>query len=50
MMKRETTKRVTLPNSRTFVARYTRVTRDHLPANMHLERPYKQRVAPRGKH
>ena len=42
MMKRETPKRVTLPNGRTFIARYERVTRDHLPANIRLERPYKQ--------
>ena len=42
MMKRETPKRVTLPNGRTFIARYERVTRDHLPGNVRLERPYKQ--------
>ena len=48
-MKRETPKKVTLPNGRTFVARYERVTRDHLPANIRLERPYKQRAAPRGR-
>ena len=45
-MKRETPTKVTLPNGRTFVVR---VTRDHLPANIRLERPYKQRAAPRGR-
>ena len=49
MMKRETPKRVTLPNGRTFVARCERVTRDHLPASIRLERPYKQRAAPRSR-
>ena len=49
MMNRKTPKRVTLPNGRTFVARYECVTRYHLPANMRLRRPYKQRAAPRGR-
>ena len=35
MMKRETPKRVTLRNGKTFVARYEHATRDHLPANIH---------------
>ena len=48
MMKRETPKRVTLPNGRTFVARYECVTCNHLPANILLRRPYKQRAAPCG--
>ena len=34
MMKRETPKRVTQPNGRTFVVKYKRVTRAHLPANI----------------
>ena len=34
MMKRETPKRVTQPNDRTFVVKYKRVTRAHLPANI----------------
>ena len=42
-------KRVTLPNSRTFLARYKQTTRAHLTANIHLARPYKQRAAPKGK-
>ena len=34
MMKMNTPKRVTLPNGRTFVARYKRVSRAQLPANV----------------
>ena len=49
MMKRDTPKRVTLPNGRTFVARYERVTRNNLPANICLGQPYTQRAAPRGR-
>ena len=49
MMKRAITKRVTLPNGRTFVARYERVTRNHLLANICLNRPYKQKAAPRSR-
>ena len=36
MMKRDTPKRVTLPDGRTFVARYQRVTCAHLPADERL--------------
>ena len=36
MMERERPKRVTLPNGRTFIVRYQRVTRAHLPANVRL--------------
>ena len=50
MMKGETPKRVTLPNGRNFVARYKRVKHDHLPANIRLERRYKQRAMPHGRH
>ena len=49
MVKREVLKRVTLPNGRTFLARYKQTTRAHLPANIHLARPYKQRAAPKEK-
>ena len=49
MVKRQNPKRVTLPNGRTFLARYRRATRRELPANVRLERPYKQRAAPRGR-
>ena len=46
MTKRANPKKVTLPNGRKFYARYKRVTRDALPANV---RPYKQRAAPKGR-
>ena len=49
MIKRATPKRVRLPNGRTFFARYKRATRDDLPANVNLKRPYKQRAVPKGK-
>ena len=49
MIKRETPKRVTLPNGRTFYAKYKRVTRDALPANIQIRRRYRQRAAPRGR-
>ena len=50
MMKRDTSKRVTLPNCRTFIARYERVTHNHLPGNVRLRQPYRQRAAPCGRH
>ena len=49
MVKRDVPKRVTLPNGRTFLARYKRTTRAHLTANIHLARSYKERAAPKGK-
>ena len=49
MVKRQKPKRITLPNGKTFLARYRRATRTELPANVHLERPYKQRAAPKGR-
>ena len=49
MIKRERPKRVTLPDGRTFLARYRRATRDDLPPNINLPRVYKQRAAPKGK-
>ena len=49
MVKRQTPKRVTLPNGWTFYAKYKRTTRAELPANAHLQRPYKQRATPRGR-
>ena len=48
IVKRDVPKRVTLPNGRTFLARYKRTARAHLPPNIHLERPYKQCEAPKG--
>ena len=38
-----------LPNGRTFYPRYKSATRADLPANVHLERQYKQRAAPKGR-
>lgn len=49
MIKRRTPKRVTLPNGRTFLARYRRATRDDLPPNVTFPRVYKERAAPKGK-
>ena len=48
MVKRDMPKLVTLPNGRTFYARYKRTRRENLPANLRLERVYRQQVAPRG--
>ena len=49
MIKRARPKRVTLPDGRTFLARYRRATRDDLPLNIDLPRVYKQRAAPKGR-
>ena len=49
MIKRATLKRVTLPNGRTFLARYKRATRNDLPPNISLPRIYKERAAPKGR-
>ena len=49
IVKRDVPKRVTLPNGRTLLARYKRTARAHLSPNIHLERPYKQRAASKGK-
>ena len=48
-MKLDVPKRVTLPNGRTFVARYKRITRDPLLPNIVMRRTYTQRAAPRGR-
>ena len=48
MVRRENPKRVTLPNGRTFFARYRRATHVELPANVRLNRPYRWRAASRG--
>ena len=45
MRRRDTPKRVTLPNGRTFFARYKRVSRGHLPANIRMNRTYRNQVA-----
>ena len=41
MRKLATPKRVTLPNGRTVVARYKRVPRSELPANVTMARRYR---------
>ena len=48
-MKLNVPKRVTLPNGRTFVARYKRIPRDQLPLNIVMRRTFTQRAAPRGR-
>ena len=49
MIKRRTPKRVTLPDGRTFLARYKRATREDLPRNINLIRLHKQRAALKGR-
>ena len=49
MQKVATPKRVTLPDGRTFVARYKRVKRSDLPPHIVKRREYRQRAAPRGR-
>ena len=48
MMKLNIPKRVTLPNGRTFVVRYKRISRGELPPNIVMHRTYRQRAVPRG--
>ena len=48
MMKLNVPKRVVLPNGRTFVARYKRISRAELSPNIVMRRTYRQRAAPRG--
>ena len=48
MVKRDTPKLVRLPNGRTFYAQYKRTRRANLPANVRLERVFRQRAVPRG--
>ena len=48
-MKLNLPKRVTLPNGRTFAARYKRIPGDQLPLNIVMRRTYTQRAAPRGR-
>ena len=49
MIKMPQPKRVTLPDGRSFTARYRRATRDDLPPNISLPRIYKERAAPKGR-
>ena len=47
MRKLAVPKRVTLPNGRSFVARYEKIKRSELPPNIRMRRTYRQRAAPR---
>ena len=49
MQKLTSPKRVTLPDGRTFLARYKRVKRSDLPPHIVMRREYRQRAAPRGR-
>ena len=48
MVKRDTPKLVILPNGRTFYVWYKKTNCTNLPANVRLERMYRQWAAPRG--
>ena len=45
LVKRDTPKQVTLPNGRTFLAKYRRVTRQHLPGGVTILRTYRGQPA-----
>ena len=45
----DTQKKVTLPNGRTFYAKYARVQRSQLPDKIIMKRKYKRRAAPKGR-
>ena len=45
MVRQAMPKQVTLSNSRTFVARYERVSRDALPPNIRIRKRYRGRPA-----
>ena len=47
MVKQDMPKLVRLPNGRTFYARYKRIKRANLPANVRLERVYRQQAEPK---
>ena len=49
MIKLAILKRVTLPNGRTFLARYKRIKRSELLPNIIMRRRYTQRAAPSGR-
>ena len=49
MRKCQIPKTVSLPDTRTFLARNEHVTRDHLPPNARMRQCYKQRGAPKGR-
>ena len=43
LVKRDTPHKVTLPNGKTFYAKYRRVTKEYLPGSTKIERTYKGR-------
>ena len=49
MRRLDTPKKVTLPNGRTFYAKYQRVPRSQLPANVIMKKWYKTRATPKGR-
>ena len=49
MRRLDTPKKVTLPNGRTFYAKYQRVPRSRLPPNVIMKRWYKTRATPKGR-
>ena len=49
MRRLDTPKKVTLPNGRTFCAKYQRVPRSQLPPNVIMKRWYKTRATPKGR-
>ena len=49
MIKRETPKRVQLPNGRVFYAKYKRASRAYLPPNVRIRRRYTRRAGPRNR-
>ena len=49
MVKLNVPKKVTLPNGRTFIARYKKIKRSELPPNIVMRRIYTQRAAQRGR-
>ena len=48
MRRLDTPKKVTLPNGRTFYAKYQRAPRSQLPPNVILKRKYKRIAALKG--
>ena len=49
LVKLNVSKRVTLPNGRTFIARYKRMKRSELLSNIVMKRTYTQRAVQRGR-
>ena len=45
----DTPKKVTLPNDRTFYAKFQTVPRSQVPPNFIMKRRYRARTAPRGR-